>query len=32
MPKEYEIEWTETARDDLNEIVDYIAVYCCRQH
>jgi len=26
MPKEYEIEWTETARDDLNEIVDYIAV------
>ena len=26
MQKEYEIEWTETARDDLNEIVDYIAL------
>ena len=26
MQKEYDIEWTETARDDLNEIVDYIAL------
>jgi len=26
MPKAYEIEWTETARNDLNELVDYIAL------
>ncbi len=26
MPEEYEIEWTETARNDLDEITDYIAL------
>ena len=26
MPEEYEIEWTEAARNDLDEITDYIAL------
>lgn len=26
MPEKYEIEWTETARNDLDEITDYIAL------
>jgi plasmid stabilization system protein ParE len=26
MPKKYYIKWTEPARDDLNEIIDYISV------